>query len=145
MLIRKFQPDDMFAVIKIAYTTLPEQYNPVVFNHFYENFPDGFLVAEHQQHIIGFLVGIKTLGNIAKILMISVEKQHRKKGIGGMLLTRFFQEIRPYHVEQIDLEVRTINTVAISFYKNHGFSIIDTIPGFYQNDKDAYLMRRKIH
>ena len=132
----------MFAVIKIAYDSLPERYNPVIFNQFYENFPDGFLVAEQNHRIIGFLVGIKTLGNISKILMIAVIKNHRHKGIGSALLAQFLKEIIHYHVIKIDLEVRKQNTTAIQFYKKHGFSIIDTIPGFYQNGEDAYHMNK---
>jgi len=41
----------------------------------------------------------------------------------------------------VELEVRTTNTVAIGFYKKHGFDVVDTLPNFYQNGEDAYTMK----
>ena len=140
--IRQFQPDDMFAVIKIAYTTLPEQYNPSIFNYFYESYPQGFLVAEQHHKLIGFLTSIKTSQTTAKILMLAVIKNHQKQKIGSAILNEFFKELYLTHILKVDLEVRTTNTQAIDFYKKHGFTIIDTIPQFYQNKEDAYIMTK---
>ena len=134
----------MFSVIKIAFTTLPEQYNPSIFNHFYESFPQGFLVAEQHHKLIGFITGLKISETTAKILMLAVLKHHRKKGIGSALLTQFLKELYFQHIIQVDLEVRTTNTTALEFYKKHGFLIIDTIPRFYQNGEDAYIMRKTL-
>ena len=142
--IRQFQPDDMFSVIHIAYKSLPEQYNPIVFNQFYENFQSGFLVAEQNHKIIGFIVGIKTLGNTAKILMLAVTKQYRRKNIGSLLLTSFINEIQHHQISTIELEVRTQNIPAQQFYKKHGFFTVDIISKFYQNGEDAFLMSKKI-
>ncbi|UCH71422.1 MAG: hypothetical protein JSW62_03215, partial [Thermoplasmatales archaeon] len=58
--IRKFQPNDMFSTIKLASETLTEHYNPSLFNYFYEIFPNGFIVAEKNRKIIGFIIGVKT-------------------------------------------------------------------------------------
>ena len=143
-MIRKFQPDDMFSVIKIAHASLPERYNPTVFNHFYETFSDGFLVAEQYHKIIGFIAGLKTVDGIAKILMLAISQKYRKQGIGSALLTKFLKEILLKNIKQVELEVRTNNTTATNFYKKHGFNITDTITGFYQNGEDAYIMRKRI-
>ena len=130
----------MFPVVKLASETLPEQYNPSLFNFFYETFPQGFIVAEKTQKIIGFLVGVKTNPENLKILMLSVSKSHRKQSIGSELLKRFIKEIK--NAKQIELEVRTDNKQAIQFYQKHGFEITDKIANFYQNNEDAYTMRK---
>lgn len=140
--IRCVQPQDVFSVIKIAYEALPERYDPRIFNSFYESFPQGFLIAEKHHKIIGFLVGIKTHDTRAKILMLSVNNNHRKQGIGSALITKFLQEMVLQNIKQVDLEVRTNNKIAVTFYKKHGFDIIETIARFYQNGEDAYSMRR---
>ena len=140
--IRRIQPQDVFSVIKIAHESLPERYSPTIFNSFYESFPQGFLIAEKHHKIIGFLVGIKTHDTTAKILMISVNNNHRKQGIGSALLTQFLQEMLLQNIKQVDLEVRTNNKIALTFYKKHGFDITETIARFYQNGEDAYSMRR---
>ena len=144
IVIRNFQPDDMFSVIKIAYESLPERYNPSIFNHFYETFPDGFIVAEKHHKIIGFIVGIKTIENIAKILMLAISKDCRRQGIGSLLINQFLKQVILHNVIHVELEVRTSNISAIDFYKKHGFETIDHIKNFYQNGEDAYIMKKEL-
>ncbi|UCF13115.1 MAG: ribosomal protein S18-alanine N-acetyltransferase [Thermoplasmatales archaeon] len=140
--IRHVQPEDIFPVIKIAFETLPERYSPEVFNRFYESFPEGFLIAEKHHKVIGFIVGIKTSNEAARITMLSVNKNYRKKGIGSTLLTQFLKEMTLQNIKQVELEVRINNDVAIKFYKKHGFDIIETVSSFYQTGEDAYIMKR---
>jgi ribosomal-protein-alanine N-acetyltransferase len=140
--IRRVQPQDIFSVIKIAHESLPERYQPNIFNTFYESFPQGFLIALKHHKIVGFLIGVKTHDSIAKILMLSVNENHRKQGIGSALLINFLQEMLLQNIRLVNLEVRTNNKIAITFYKKHGFDIQETITGFYQNVEDAYSMRQ---
>ena len=139
--IRYVQPQDLFSVIKIAHESLPERYNPTLFNTFYESFPQGFLIAEIRHKIVGFLVGIKTHDTHAKILMLSVNKNHRRQGVGSALITKFLQKMLSLNIGLVDLEVRTNNKIAIAFYRKHEFDIQETITGFYQNGEDACNMR----
>ncbi len=139
--IRQVQPQDIYAVIKIAHESLPERYTPTLFNNFYESFPQGFLIAEIHHKIIGFLVGIKTHERYAKILMLSVNKKQRRREVGSALVHQFLQVLLAQNIDIVDLEVRTNNTIAIAFYKKHGFDIQEKISGFYQNGEDAYSMR----
>ncbi len=143
-MIRRVQPQDLFSVIKIAYESLPERYNPTLFNSFYESFPQGFLIAEKNHKLIGFVIGIKIHTDTAKILMLSVNKKQRRHKIGSSLIKQFMQIMISENINIIDLEVRTNNTNAIAFYKKHGFDIQEKISGFYQNGEDAYSMRHML-
>ena len=142
--IRQVQPEDIFSVVTLAYDTLPERYNPAIFNQFYESFPEGFLVAELHHALIGFFVGTRIDQKKARILMLSVKKQHRRHHIGSALLVRFLNDMKRYEITQVELEVRTTNHIAIEFYKKHGFTIQETLPRFYQNGDDAYVMSRDL-
>jgi len=142
--IRQFQPRDTFAVIKIASITLTEQYNSSLFNYFYETFPQGFIVAEQNHKIIGFLIGVKINSKKAKILMLSVAQPFRRKKIGTELLNQFLKKMTKETISQIELEVRTDNIKATQFYKKHDFTIINKLSKFYQNGENAYTMARKI-
>ena len=144
MIIRRFKPVDMFSVIKLASETLTEIYNPNLFNYFYEVFPRGFIVAENNHKLVGFIVGLPLDSTSAKILMLSVSKNSRRQGIGSMLLKEFIKEVTPLGVVNVELEVRTDNLAAISFYRVHGFDVVDTIPRFYRNEEDAYVMVKKV-
>jgi len=132
----------MFSAIKLASDTLPERYNPSLFNYFYETYPQGFIVAERLQKIIGFIIGVKTSPDKAKILMLSVSEFYRKKNVGSTLLNRFISEIVTEKVGIVELEVRTDNKKAIEFYKKHGFIIADKKIEFYQNGEDAFTMNK---
>ena len=139
--IRQFQPIDTFKVIKLASITLTEQYNPTLFSFFYETYPQGFIVAEQNHKIIGFLIGIKLKTNKTKILMISVEPRYQRQKIGESLLNEFIKITTKENIEVAELEVRTDNKKAIKFYEKNGFKIIQKIDKFYQNDENAYTMR----
>ena len=140
VIVRIFQPTDMFPVIKLASDTLTERYNPSLFNYFYETFHQGFLVAEKHHKVVGFIVGAKTSFDCARILMIAVSRKHRRQSIGSALLSRFLEEILIQNIKRIELEVKISNNVAIEFYRKHGFAIVDTIAKFYQSGEDAYTM-----
>ncbi|HVQ01538.1 MAG TPA: GNAT family N-acetyltransferase [Candidatus Thermoplasmatota archaeon] len=142
--IRQVQSDDIFSVISLAYDLLPERYNPAIFNQFYESFPEGFLVAELNHAVIGFLVGIRVDVLRARILMLAVRKPHQRHQIGSQLLLRFLNIVRAFGATMVELEVRTNNRVAIEFYRKHGFSVQDTLSHFYQNGDAAYQMRRDL-
>ena len=142
--IRRVQADDIFPVIALAYDTLPERYNPSIFNQFYESFPEGFLVALYHHTLIGFLIGIKTTKNTARILMLSVHDNNRKQGIGSALLSQFLSEMKNHQITQVELEVRTTNQGALEFYKKQGFILRDKLQQFYQNGQDAYSMSKEL-
>jgi ribosomal protein S18 acetylase RimI-like enzyme len=131
----------MFSVIKLSFETLTERYNPSLFNYFYEIFPEGFWVCEKNHKIVGFIVGVKTNSEIARILILAVLKEYRRQGIGNILLKNFLREVAIENIKHVELEVETKNKSAIEFYMENGFEIIDILIKFYQNGKDAYAMR----
>lgn len=141
LLIRQFRPLDTFAVIKLAYETLIERYNPSLFNFFYETYPKGFLIAEDHHSIVGFIIGAKTSVNTARIIMLGVSDKYRRKNIGSELLNNFLKEISDQNIKNVELEVNVKNDKAILFYQKHGFNIINTVPKFYQNGESAYIMK----
>ena len=142
--IRQFKPTDMFSVIKLASATLTEQYTPSLFNYFYETFPEGFIVADFGHKIIGFIVGVKINEILTKILMLSISEQYQNKKIGSDLLKYLLKKISEEGVRFVELEVRIDNDKAINFYKKHGFKIINEIKDFYQNNENAYTMKKEL-
>ncbi|MDH7507473.1 MAG: ribosomal protein S18-alanine N-acetyltransferase [Candidatus Thermoplasmatota archaeon] len=140
IIIRKFRPSDMFSVIKLASETLTEQYEPSLFNFFYESYPEGFIVAEKDHKIIGFIIGVKTTIKSSRILMLSVSEKYRRQKIGSTLLNEFLKIMSNEKVKYVELEVKVDNTKAKNFYMKHGFKIKGKIEKFYQDGKSAYTM-----
>ena len=141
-LIRLFQPKDTFPVIHLSSKVLIEHYDSGLFSYLYESSPWGFWVCEFNQEIIGFIIGIQFQERTGRILMIGIEKAYRKQGIAQMLLKQILTEFQKRFLTIIELEVKTTNKTAITFYQKNHFKIEERIPHFYQNGDDAYLMKR---
>lgn len=142
--IRRVQANDIFPVIALANDTLPERYNPTIFNQFYELFSEGFLVAIKNHIIIGFIIGIKTTTDTARILMLCVDEKNRKQGIGSLLLKQFLLYMKNQQIKHVELEVRITNRNAQEFYIKHGFTIHEKLRQFYQLGEDAYCMKKEL-
>ena len=101
-------------------------------------------MALDNETIIGFLIGIKTSPDTARILMLAVKKTYRKQGIGSTLLMQFTNEMKHQEVTRVELEVRTSNKNALRFYQSKGFLLQATLQRFYQNGENAYSMRKEL-
>jgi len=87
-------------------------------------------------------VGVKTNPQTIRIVMLAVTPDYRRQKIGTKLINQFIKEIQNQNIKQIELEVRKDSTTAVKFYQNHQFKITDTIKKFYQNEEDAYIMKK---
>lgn len=142
MEIRKFRYEDIESVYKIAEESLKEEYTMDLFLHLWELNPDGFLVAEKNSIVIGFVTAIKTGSSELRILLLAVDKKHRGRGIGSSLLKHLIMNFP--EVRRLYLETRVDNKEAIKFYEIHGFKIKGKLKDFYTDGSEAYLMEKII-
>jgi ribosomal-protein-alanine N-acetyltransferase len=140
-LIRRFRPSDFERIIAIEKEAFGE-YNPILFMAAYETFPDGFLVAEEDGHVVGFLTTVVVALFDVKILSIAVDKRCQSKGFASMLLEALFQVLRAKGILRLLLEVRLSNTRAQRLYLSLGFNLVKVISAYYQDGEDAYLMEK---
>ena len=143
--IRRFNPDkDLLSIADIANRNLGEEYKLTMFINVYEAWPDGFLIAESMGTYIGTIISIMNEPQVARVLVLAVESDYRRKGIGGKLLGSFIQKAVLRGIERLTLEVRMSNKEAISFYNKHRFKIVSTIPAYYRDGESAFVMERGI-
>ncbi|HID25936.1 MAG TPA: GNAT family N-acetyltransferase [Thermoplasmata archaeon] len=128
--------------MRLIYDLFPERYDSHLIINLFETFPEGFLVAEENNRVVGFILGVKPSGDAARILLLGVSEGERKKGVGSCLLNRFINTMVLKGSKRIELEVRVSNKEAVCFYKKHGFHTVRTLPNFYRAGEDAYLMMR---
>ena len=140
-LIRKFRPSDFERIIEIEKEAFGE-YNPILFMTAYETFPDGFLVAEEEGHVVGFLTTVVVALFDVKILSIAVDKRCQSKGFASMLLQALFEVLRAKGFLRLLLEVRLSNIRAQKLYLSLGFNLVNVISAYYQDGEDAYLMEK---
>ncbi len=118
------------------------EYNPLLFMAAYEAFPDGFLVAEHEGYVVGFVITVFVAPFEVKILSIAVEKRYQNRGFASMLLMNLFSVLRSRGILRLLLEVRLSNRRAYKLYLSLGFTPVKIIYAYYQDGEDAYLMEK---
>ena len=147
--LRGFELRDLEAVIRINMSTLPENYTREFYLDLYRGFPEGFLVAEVDGQVVGYIMCRLEWGfDVARlramrrghIVSIAVLQAFRRRGIGEALLQQALAAMRDRACEEAFLEVRVSNEPAIALYRKLGFSISKRLPGYYRDGEDAYEM-----
>ena len=142
MIIREFGYEDLQQVMEIVYSSFEEYYTSDFFLTIWQASPDGFIVADDGEKIVGFVMGVMVDVETLRILMICVREGYRNKGIGSELLKHIIK--KSGNVRKVRLEVKMSNKEAIRFYKKYGFVIKETLPDFYPDGTDAYLMEKSL-
>jgi len=152
--LRKFNPNDLEAVVEINHTCLPENYTDYFFVDLHHRFPETFVVALESGKVIGYImcrveVGLSNFGfggllKKGHVVSIAVLPEYRRKGVGKALINKAIEGIRSYNAKQFFLEVRVTNVPAVNMYKRLGFEVTRTIHGYYADGEDAYVMSHKL-
>ena len=139
MIIRKFVPTDLKRVFEIENMSFNQSYGINMFQQLYE-MGIGFLVAEDEGYVIGYVMFWVKYENQGHIISIAVDKNYRRMKAGSKLLSKAISILSLLPINTIFLEVREHNTGAVEFYKKFGFKIDRVVPGYYDNDEGAILM-----
>jgi ribosomal protein S18 acetylase RimI-like enzyme len=93
--------------------------------------------------IVGFLVGERTRA-IGHIITIDVVREARRHKVGSALLELAEEHLRLWNCAFVRLETAVDNISALSFYKRHGYHVIQTIPRYYSTGVDALLLEKDL-
>jgi ribosomal-protein-alanine N-acetyltransferase len=102
-------------------------------------------VADRDGEILGFIIAQIYRGRPtfqARIITIDVAPQHRKSGIGALLMDACEQEMRRRLVTRVRLEVAVANSSAQSFYRKYRYEEIGRIPEYYPTGEDALVLQK---
>jgi ribosomal-protein-alanine N-acetyltransferase len=102
-------------------------------------------VIELRPKVLGFIVAQARRRGIGHILTIDVSPGTRRSGVGSKLLAAAEDRLRAALCRSVVLETAVDNSGALSFYKRHDYSVIKTIPRYYSNGVDAFLLEKELH
>ncbi|MBC7107563.1 MAG: ribosomal protein S18-alanine N-acetyltransferase [Methanomassiliicoccales archaeon] len=140
LILRRFNITDLPQVYDLACTELKERYTPELFLNVFSCWSDGFIVIEDNRRIQGFILGITISKREARILMLAVKDEVKRRGLGTILFREFCSKCAMRGIRYITLEVRKSNLPAINFYKKLGFEIAGEIDHYYSDGESAYRM-----
>lgn len=139
MIIRKFNPNDLKRVYEIENMSFDQSYGINMFQQLYE-MGVGFLVAEEEGYVIGYVIFWIKYEYQGHIISIAVDKNYRRLKAGTQLLVKAISILSLLKIDTIYLEVNENNTGAIEFYKTFNFKIDRFVPGYYENGEGAAVM-----
>jgi ribosomal-protein-alanine N-acetyltransferase len=135
--IRPFELSDSREVLDMEEAIFRET-NPLLYQMI-ESYPsEGFLVAEVNGIVVGYLVGTLFMDE-ARILLLAVREDYRHRKIGTTLINTFVDSVRS-RANMVRLEVRNNNLGAQTFYFKLGFRFIGIVSNYYKNGDSAYIM-----
>lgn len=138
--LRRCNPEDLKEVDKVEKASFSKPFTYQMFSLFLKNYPEGFIVAEDKGKIVGYII-YSVSDDKGMIVSIGVLPDYRRRGTGQMLLEYVLNLLRR-KVRSIELQVSLSNSAAIRLYQKNGFIIVDVIPRYYSDGKDAYLMKK---
>lgn len=142
--IRNLKSWEFLDFMRILHKIFPDRSNSSLFLNLYEVFPEGFIVAVDKKRFVGFAIGVIDHGGNGRILLIGVDKDFRRKGIGSMLLKRLLLLFSMKGARKAELEVRVSNLDAIRFYERMGFRLRERVDGYYEDGESAYIMEKNL-
>jgi len=130
--IRSFSLEDLKQILEIEREAFPKTgYPKDVILNYAKRLPDGFIVVETGEQIVGYMIFDQT----GHVYSAAVRPSHRRRGFGRKL----FLHASEQSYGKLWLEVRSKNTGAIGFYQRIGMRIVGRVEGYYHGD-DALIM-----
>lgn len=145
-LLRNYQPADFETLWEIDQTCFPTEiaYSRREFAHYLRSAHAACVLAVENSRTLGFILGDHP-GHSGHIITLDVIPSARAQGIGSMLMNEIEKRLRTAGCDSIFLEVAVNNSVAMRFYKRHGFSVLKTLRRYYPGDLDGLLMGKPLN
>lgn len=140
IIIRKMQPEDLAEVCKIEKENFSLPWSEKSFLESMEREDTVFLVALEDEDVAGY-IGCYCIAGAGEITNVAVKASHRRKGIGGKLLQKLYEEGAGLDTQEYFLEVRASNEAAIGLYLRQGFVKEGIRKNFYEKPvENAVIM-----
>jgi len=94
--------------------------------------------------ILGFIVAEASRRGMGHIITIDVVPSARRFGVGSKLLAAAEERLQNAGVAQVFLEAAVDNKTALAFYKRHDYFVVKTVPRYYSNGLDAFVLQKDL-
>ncbi len=146
-LLRDFDPSDFDTLVEIDQACFPPEiaYSRKEFAHYLRSTRAVCILAVADSKTLGFILGHHYRTRRGHIVTLDVISSARSHGIGSLLMNALENRFRSSGCDLIFLEVAVNNSIALRFYKRHGFSVLKALPRYYPGDLDGLLMGKLLN
>jgi ribosomal-protein-alanine N-acetyltransferase len=139
--IRQAKVEDLDKIYELETLCFKDPYPKNLLYILFSLYPELFLVTETDNKIVGYVSGLVRRDGYGHIVSICIHPDYRRKGLGTAMMYAIEKILKEnFGVCRYRLEVRVSNEVAIKLYHKLGYRIVKTIPKYYLDNEDAYLM-----
>ena len=143
MIIREFKRPDIKRILEIEMKSFKDPYPASIILDIY-NLGAGFLVAQQDNIVVGYIIFWIRYEDEGHIISIAVDKKYKRKGVGAELVNYAVDIFKKCNVREIKLEVRVGNAGARKFYTKLGFKESKICEGYYEDGEDAVIMKKAV-
>jgi ribosomal-protein-alanine N-acetyltransferase len=93
---------------------------------------------------VGFIVAEAGSRGTGHIITIDVLPEARGVGVGSRLLRVAEDRLRAARCHSVILETAVDNKTALSFYQRHHYTVIKSLPRYYSNGVDAFVLKKDL-
>jgi len=144
--VRDYKPEDFESLWRMDQVCFPPgiSYSKQELRAFMRHRGSFTLVATDEKGTLqGFVVA--HCGASGHIITIDVGPGVRRSGVGSVLLRKAEERMRTAGCPAVGLETAVDNVAALSFYKRHGYDVIQTWPRYYSNGVDALVLKKDLN
>ena len=106
---------------------------------------DLFLVFEKKE-ILGFLIGCYwPMENKAMLMRLAVHPEHRRKGIGTMLVESALESLTKMNILEVELDVEVVKPGVVKLCENVGFKVTRVVPTNHEENDEVYAMKLRLN
>lgn len=78
-----------------------------------------------------------------RVVAFVIDSEFKGKGFGSIAWDMYMKVAKAEGLNEVQLEVRSDNEMAIGFYRRRGLEIIENLDGYYQSGQ-GYVMRGQL-
>jgi ribosomal-protein-alanine N-acetyltransferase len=146
--LRAFQEADFETLLRIDQTCFPPgiAYSKPELLTYVHLARAASMVAEEvtAARILGFIIAHASRKGLGHIITIDVLPEAQRLRVGSRLLLSAEAWMRGKQCSRSYLETAVDNLTALAFYKRHDYFLLKTLPRYYSNGVDAYVLQKDL-
>jgi [ribosomal protein S18]-alanine N-acetyltransferase len=144
VIIRRMMAEDLMEVVNIEKQAFSDPWSYESFKSDLNNEMALPIVAIYNDQVVGYS-SIYVAADEMQLGNFAVSPDHRKMGIGKLMMDEMLKLAAERKSGKIFLEVRESNTPAISIYSSYGFRAVGRRNGYYRNPiENAIIMVKEL-